>query len=193
MVQIEKTLVSDLVLSEEFVCNISKCKGACCVAGSAGAPLEFNEIKKIDQLYENISPFLSKEGRKSINKQGKYLKTNDGKIETPLIDNKECAYAVFDKSNNALCGIEIAYNSGAINWQKPISCHLYPIRVEKFSEYTAVNYHNWSICNSACSLGASLKIPVYKFLKVPLIRKFGKLWYKKLLLIAKEFQKTESQ
>ena len=193
MFQIDDTLISEEIISEEFVCNISKCKGKCCVSGSAGAPLEKGETKILEKLYNKISPFLSKKGRMAIKKQGNYVIGFDGDLETPLIENKECAYTVFDKGGVAQCGIEKAYNNGAIKWNKPISCHLYPIRVNKYPTFTAVNYHEWSVCDSACSLGAELKVPVYKFVKNALVRKFGKKWFKKLSLFAKDWKNKKIQ
>ena len=193
MFQIDDTLISEEIISEEFICNISKCKGQCCVSGSAGAPLEKEETKILEKLYSKISPFLSKKGRMAIKEQGNYVRGFDGDLETPLIENKECAYTVFDKSGVAQCGIEKAYNNGAIKWNKPISCHLYPIRVNKYPTFTAVNYHEWSVCDSACSLGAELKVPVYKFVKNALVRKFGKKWFKKLSLFAKEWRNKKIQ
>ena len=193
MIQIDDTLISKEIISEEFVCNISRCKGQCCVSGSAGAPLEKEEIKILEKLYSKISPFLSTKGRIAIQEQGNYVIGADGDLETPLIENKECAYTVFDKNGNAQCGIEKAYNRGAIDWKKPISCHLYPIRVKNYPTFTAVNYHEWSVCDSACSLGAELKVPVYKFVKKALIRKFGKKWFKKLSLFAKESKNKKIQ
>jgi len=193
MFQIDDTLISEEIISEEFVCNISKCKGQCCVSGSAGAPLEKGETKILEKLYNKISPFLSKKGRMAIKKQGNYVIGFDGDLETPLIEDKECAYTVFDKGGVAQCGIEKAYNNGAIKWNKPISCHLYPIRVNKYPTFTAVNYHEWSVCDSACSLGAELKVPVYKFVKNALVRKFGKKWFKKLSLFAKDWKNKKIQ
>ena len=193
MFQIDDTLISEEIISEEFVCNISKCKGQCCVSGSAGATLEKEETKILEKLYSKISPFLSKKGRKAIKEQGNYVRGFDGDLETPLIENKECAYTVFDKSGVAQCGIEKAYNQGAIKWNKPISCHLYPIRVNKYPTFTAVNYHEWSVCDSACSLGSELKVPVYKFVKNALVRKFGKKWFKKLSLFAKDWKNKKIQ
>jgi len=193
MFQIDDTLISEEIISEEFVCNISKCKGQCCVSGSAGAPLEKGETKILEKLYNKISPFLSKKGRMAIKEQGNYVIGFDGDLETPLIENKECAYTVFDKGGVAQCGIEKAYNNGVIKWNKPISCHLYPIRVNKYPTFTAVNYHEWSVCDSACSLGAELKVPVYKFVKNALVRKFGKKWFKKLSLFAKDWKNKKIQ
>tara|TARA_B110000444_G_scaffold151768_2_gene141996 strand:- start:7067 stop:7648 length:582 start_codon:yes stop_codon:yes gene_type:complete len=193
MFQIDNTIVSESIISEDFVCNIGKCKGECCVSGSAGAPLEKNEIKILDDLQDKISPFLSKKGIKSLKEQGNYIKGVDGEWETPLIDGKECSYTVFDHKGQAQCGIEKAHKAGEINFYKPISCHLYPIRVQNYSEFTAVNYHEWSICDTACSLGSELKIPIYKFVKNALIRRFGKQWYEKLSITAKKWLKSRSQ
>ena len=186
LISIDNTLVSDQIISEEFVCNISKCKGECCVAGEAGAPLEKNEVTFLEKNYSKIKPFLSQKGIKSIESQGVFVKGLDGDLETPLVEGKECAYTVFSDSGVASCGIEKAYQQGVISFQKPISCHLYPIRVQNYESMTAVNYHSWSICSDACSLGESLKVPVYVFVKTALIRKFGEKWYSELTEHAKK-------
>ena len=186
MISIDNTLVSDEIISEEFVCNISKCKGECCVAGEAGAPLEKNEVTFLEKNYSKIKPFLSQKGIKSIESQGVFVKGLDGDLETPLVEGKECAYTVFSDSGVASCGIEKAYQQGVISFQKPISCHLYPVRVQNYESMTAVNYHSWSICSDACSLGESLKIPIYVFVKTALIRKFGEKWYSELTEHAKK-------
>lgn len=180
MISIENTLVSDDVISKEFICNISKCKGECCVSGEAGAPLEKNEVSFLQKNYSKIKPFLSQKGIKAIENQGVYVKGIDGDLETPLVEGKECAYTVFSNSGVASCGIEKAHQQGVVDFQKPISCHLYPIRIQKYEKMTAVNYHSWSICSDACSLGESLKIPVFVFVKEALIRKFGEQWYLEL-------------
>lgn len=186
LISIDNTLVSDEIISEEFVCNISKCKGECCVAGEAGAPLEKDEVTFLEKNYSKIKPFLNKKGIKSIESQGVFVKGLDGDLETPLVEGKECAYTVFSDSGVASCGIEKAYQQGVISFQKPISCHLYPIRVQNYESMTAVNYHSWSICSDACSLGESLKVPVYVFVKTALIRKFGEKWYSELTEHAKK-------
>ena len=180
MISIENTLVSDDVISKEFICNISKCKGECCVAGEAGAPLEKNEVSFLEKNYSKIKPFLSQKGIKSIENQGVYVKGIDGDLETPLVEEKDCAYTVFSDSGVASCGIEKAHQQGVVNFQKPISCHLYPVRIQNYEKMTAVNYHSWSVCSDACSLGESLKIPVFVFVKEALIRKFGEQWYLEL-------------
>ncbi len=180
MISIENTLVSEEIIKEEFVCNISQCKGECCVAGEAGAPLDSEEVQLLEDNKQAISEHLNSNGNFAIAQQGVAIKGPDGQWETPLVEGKECAYTVFSKEGIAKCGIEVAHKKGAISWKKPLSCHLYPIRIEKYSAFTAVNYHRWSICKAACDFGASLKIPVYQFLKEPLIRKFGFGWFKKL-------------
>ena len=180
MFQIGKTIVSDDVIEKQFVCNLSACKGECCVAGDAGAPLDEEEVKVLNDIYEKVKPFLREEGVKAIEEQGTSIKTELGELETPLVDDKECAYVIFDKHDKALCGIEAAFLAGEVTWKKPISCHLYPVRIQKYSSFSAVNYHHWPICNDACSLGEELQVPVYKFLKEPLIRKFGNEWYSEL-------------
>ena len=178
MLSIENTLVSDELISENFICNISRCKGECCVAGEAGAPLEKKE-----------TTFLNPKGIKSIEDQGVFVKGIDGDFETPLVDGEECAYTVFSESGIASCGIEKAHNQGAIDFQKPISCHLYPVRVQSYEKMLVVNYHNWSICSDACNLGNTLKIPIYQFVKKALIRKFGKAWFEALEEFAKKTSK----
>lgn len=183
MFQLGKTIVSEDILEKEFVCNLQKCKGTCCIDGEAGAPLEEKELQILLDIYPKIKPFLRKEGIKAIEEQGLFI-TQEGEYETTLIDGKDCAFVIFDKQNIAKCAIEEAYNQKKIGWKKPISCHLYPIRTMNYSEFTAVNYHTWPICNDACKLGAELKVPVYKFVKDALIRKFGKNWYSELEKIA---------
>ena len=187
MFQLGKTIVSEDILEKEFVCNLSACKGACCVDGDAGAPLTLEETAILDAIYPKIKPFLRKEGIAAIEAQGTWTKDEDGELETPLIDDKDCAYVIYD-GKTALCGIEQAYNQGIIDWKKPVSCHLYPIRVKDFSEFSAVNYDRWEICDDACSLGKELEVPVYKFVKEALIRKFGIDWYTELEKVAAELK-----
>jgi len=184
MFQLGKTIVSEDILKKDFVCNLSACKGACCVDGEAGAPLEEHETKILNEIYPNVKPFLRKEGIEAIEKQGTFIITEDGELETPLIDEADCAYVFYDQKGTALCAIEEAYNQGRISWKKPISCHLYPIRIKEYSEFSAVNYHKWHICDDACTLGKELQVPVYKFVKQALIRKFGEDWYLELEKIA---------
>lgn len=188
MFQLGKTIVSEDILEKEFVCNLSACKGACCVDGDAGAPLSLEETKILETIYPKVKPFLRKQGIEAIETQGTWIKGTDGDLETPLIDNKDCAYVIFD-GVTALCGIEQAYNQGIIDWKKPVSCHLYPIRVKDFSDFAAVNYDKWDICDDACSLGKEFEVPVYKFVKEALIRRFGEDWYMELEKVANDLKK----
>ncbi len=190
MFQIGKTIVSEAIIESDFVCNLTACKGACCVKGYAGAPLEEDETIILKELFPKIKPFLRTEGIQAIETQGTAIKGEDEDWETPLINDAECAYVSFDKNNIARCGIEEAYNKGVIDWKKPISCHLYPVRVQKYSSFEAVNYHEWDICSDACTLGKKLKVPVYKFVKDALIRRFGEDWYEELENAAKELKKN---
>jgi hypothetical protein len=180
MIQIGKTLVSEEIIDTDFVCNLNTCKGQCCIDGDAGAPLEKDELIILKEIYPKIKPYLRLEGIRAIEMQGVYIKTDNGELETPLINNAECAYVIFDDKNVALCAIEEAYNQGEISWKKPVSCHLYPVRVKKYTEFYGVNYDKWSICDDACTLGKELQIPIYKFVKQALIRKFGEDWYNQL-------------
>lgn len=182
MIKVGDILVSDDIKEVEFVCNLEKCKGACCVEGDLGAPLEESELEIMKSIQKEVRPYITKEGAQSIEAQGPYILDEDGDYSTPTIGGKECAYALYDKQGVLKCGIEQAYLDGKIGFRKPISCHLYPIRITKNKKgFEAVNYHKWNICSAACELGKSLGIPLYKFLKDPLIRKYGVEWYDELV------------
>ena len=191
MFQIGKTIVSEDVIEKQFVCNLNACKGECCISGDAGAPLEKEEVAILKEIYPKIKPFLRAEGVKAIEDQGTSIKSETGDLETPLVNDAECAYVIFDNDKKALCGIEAAHKAGEVEWKKPISCHLYPVRVQNYSSFSAVNYQHWSICDDACSLGKELQVPVYKFLKEPLEKKFGVAWYQELSKIAEKQKNTK--
>lgn len=193
MIQIDDQLISLDIFSEEFVCNLSACKGACCVHGDSGAPLEKKELKELAKSFPSIRPFISEKGIKSIEYQGTSVKDKDGDWVTPLNDGKECAYTVFDPDGTAKCGIEIAWKAGKTSFRKPMSCHLYPIRTKRYRTFEAVNYERWSICKDACALGKELQVPVYKFLKEPLIRKYGETWYSMVEQAANELKKVNQK
>ena len=188
MFQLGKTIISEEILEKEFVCNLTACKGACCIEGEAGAPLNEDEISILKEIYPKVKPFLRPEGIAAIEKQGTHIVSDFGELETPLVDGKECAYVTFTEKGIASCGIEDAFNAGEIQFKKPISCHLYPVRIQDYSEFAAVNYHKWPICDDACLLGKNLKVPVYKFVKDALIRKFGENWYFELEKVAQEMK-----
>lgn len=196
MIKVGDILVSEDIKSVEFVCHLEKCKGACCVEGDLGAPLEEDELEVMKEIQSKVKPYLTKEGQEAIKKQGPYILDEDGDYSTPTIGGRECAYSHYDKEGVLKCGIEQAWLDGKIGFRKPISCHLYPIRITKKkikststgfpgqageTYFEAVNYHKWSICSAACSYGKSLRVPLYKFLKDPLIRKYGETWYNDLV------------
>ena len=189
MIQIDDKLISEDLFSEEFVCNLAKCKGICCVEGDEGAPLDEAETKILDEIYPKIKPYLRPEGIQAIEEQGTYTLDFEGDLVTPLVNNAECAYVIFDEKGYTKCAIEKAYEDGVIDWQKPISCHLYPIRITEYSNFSAINYHEWDICSDACTLGKELGVKVYQFLKKPLIRKYGEEFYQTLSEAAEEWEK----
>ncbi|MDI1353838.1 MAG: DUF3109 family protein [bacterium] len=181
MIAIDNTIVSTDLLEKKFVCDLNACKGACCVAGDSGAPLDKDELEVLESVLEKVKPYMVKKGIKAIEKYGAYVIDSDGDYTTTLVSEKaECAFVYFDESKIAKCAIEKAYLEGKIDWKKPISCHLYPVRITKHKNYDAVNYSKWDVCKPACECGAKLDVPVYKFLKEPLIRKYGKAWFKQL-------------
>ena len=186
LVEIGDKIVSSELFSKKFVCDLSKCKGACCVKGTGGAPLKDNEVNEITKNLEKITPYMSNKGIDLVEQGEIYYLDEDDTPATKLIDKKECCFDYFDESNTAKCAIETSYENGDIDFNKPVSCHLYPIRIKDFNEFTAINYEVWDICNPACTLGESLKVPVYKFLKEPLIRVFGQTFYDELEKIEKE-------
>lgn len=192
MIAIDNILVSDNIISEQFVCDLAKCKGACCVDGDAGAPLEDKELNKLNEVFNRVLPYLSPESKRELEKQGRYVYNREFKWVTPTIDNKICVYGIVDKSGIVKCGIEQAYLDGKINWKKPISCHLFPIITQK-SKNTDAEYMNYvpreDNCKAACTLGKKLKVPVYVFLKEALIRKYGQQFYDSLEATAKHLKK----
>lgn len=188
MIVVDNAVISDDIAENHFVCDLNKCKGACCVEGDLGAPLLEEELPVLDEVYQTVEPYLTEEGKEAIKNQGRYVFDEDGEFSTPTVDGKECAYATYDEKGILKCAFEQAYNDKKIKFKKPISCHLYPVRITKYDDYDAINYDRWEICNAACQLGKQLKTPLYKFLKEALVRKYGKKWYDKL---CKEIKKRD--
>ena len=183
MVEIGNVLISDQVLEEQFVCDLTKCKGGCCVDGDAGAPLERKELKELDNVFEAVLPYLSEASRKELERMGRYVYDREFGWVTPTFDSSVCVYGIKGKDGIVKCGIEQAYIDGKTTWKKPISCHLFPVRVKKSAngKREFVNYEpREDLCKAACSLGKKLKVPVYIFLKDALIRKFGDDFYNSL-------------
>jgi len=177
---IDNIIVSDEVTEEHFACNLTACKGACCWEGDFGAPLEKEELSILEKIYPKVAPYLTEEGKSAISEQGFYTVNEKlGGWDTTLVDNAACAYMTLTEQGMAMCGIEQAHRDGEIDWKKPISCHLYPIRVRSKPEanFEALNYDVWDICSAACTKGEKEKIRVYEFAKPALIRKYGEEWY----------------
>jgi len=187
MIQIGDKIVSTELFENYFVCHLEKCRGMCCVYGDSGAPLEEKETK-MEKNIEKIKPFLRKEGIKVIDEKGPWEYDSDGDRVTPLMGHDDCAYAVLD-NGIARCGIENAFYSEAIDFQKPISCHLYPIRLSKIGDNIALNYHRWDICKPARKLGLDYDMPVFRFLKDSIIRAFGDEFYNEMEKIYEQWKR----
>jgi len=186
MIEVGHVILTDDIKDEYFVCDLGKCKGACCIEGDLGAPLNDDELDSMEEIYPEVEPYLSDEGRKAIEKQGIYVFDKDEEFSTPTIGGKECAYAIYDDAGILKCAIEQAYLDGKTDFQKPISCHLYPLRLNRYETFEAVNYDRWRICKDACTNGMNLKVRLYKFLRQPLERKFGSAWYQELVNLIEE-------
>ncbi len=179
MIILDNVVVTDEFLNAQFCCCLPRCKGWCCVAGDAGAPLEAEEIQKIEDNLEAIKPYMRPEGIKVVEENDVYDYDETGELVTPLVNGEECAFVYFHENGTALCAIEKAYLEGKCDFWKPISCHLYPIRLVEKDGFTHVLYHEWSVCVPAKRKGEHEGIPLWKFLKAPMIRRFGEEWYNK--------------
>jgi hypothetical protein len=187
MISIGNVLISDDVIEERFVCDLIKCKGGCCVDGDAGAPLENKELKELNDAFNSVLPYLSKESEAVIKEQGNYIYDKEFGWVTPTVSSGMCAYGIKDSQGIVKCGIEQAYNDGKISWKKPISCHLFPVKIKKSKRGNSelVNYEpREDLCKAACSLGKKLKVPVHIFLKEALLRKYGSDFYEALCATA---------
>jgi len=180
MIILDDTLISDDLRDVHFCCDIQHCKGACCVEGDAGAPLEEEEISLLEDYIDAIKFFMVQKGIKEVDMTGVFDYDADGKFVTPLVNGNECCYVYFEEGI-ARCAIEKAFQEKAIPFPKPLSCHLYPVRISEVGGKDAINYHKWRICNKALENGMKLKLPLYQFLEDSLIRKYGRTWYNKLV------------
>lgn len=187
MIIVDEILVSDSIFTEKFTCVLQACLGACCWEGDWGAPLEEGEKEVLTSIREKIRGYIPEESNQVIDEKGMftYYKEPD-KFGTPLLGNGACAFLLFDHDGIGKCGLEQAYRDGVTTFPKPVSCHLYPIRVLEKKElgFVAVNYDKWEICDSACSQGEKTNTPLYTFVKDGIIRKFGQSFYQKLESIA---------
>ena len=180
MYQIGDVLISDEVLTERFICDLQDCMGACCIEGDAGAPVDLDEVMQLEEVLPEIWNDLSIAARKVINQQGVVYADPEGQLVTSIVKGKDCVFTCYDEKGCCYCAIEKAFREGKTQFYKPISCHLYPIRIKKVGDMEALNYHRWDVCKAAVLLGQKENVRVYEFLKAPLIRKFGEAWYQEL-------------
>ena len=189
MIEIEDTIVSLDIVEDYFLCDLARCKGACCVEGDSGAPLEKEELAKLEAVLPEVWNDLSPKAQEIIKRQGVAYIDTEGDIVTSIVDGKDCVFTCYDAEGTCKCAIEKAYREGRVDFYKPVSCHLYPIRVTQYRDFRAVNYHKWSVCKPAMILGEKENLRIYKFLKEPLIRKIGESWYQALDTCATELDK----
>jgi hypothetical protein len=191
VLKIDNTIVSFDLFDEYFVCNLQRCKGQCCVEGDAGAPLTAEEIEVLKTIVPEVLEYLPEKSRQIVETQGFSYIDSDGEAVTMLAEGEQCAFVYWDRDGCARCAIEKAYKEGKTDFYKPISCHLYPVRLQKYNDFIAVNYHSWHVCKCARTLGKEKQIAVYQFLKEPLIRCFGEKWFEELELAAREYKKSK--
>jgi hypothetical protein len=180
MILVEDTIISPDVLEETFQCDLSVCKGVCCVEGESGAPVEKEEVIRLEEILPLVWNDLSPQAREVIERQGVVYIDEDGEYVTSIVDGKDCVFTCYDENGYCKCAIEKAFREGKTDFYKPVSCHLYPVRVAQYKGFRSVNYHRWSVCQAARMLGKRKNVKVYQFLKEPLIRKFGEAWYEAL-------------
>ena len=189
MLQVGSALVSLDVIERFFICDLEKCLGACCIEGDAGAPVSEEECRKLKEILPVIWDDLLPEAKAVIERQGVAYVDEEGDLVTSIVNGKDCVFTCYGKNGMCQCAVEKAFREGKIDFYKPVSCHLYPIRVGNYGVYKAVNYNRWDVCKAAVLLGRKENLPVYRFLKEPLIRKFGEDWYAELELVAEEMKK----
>lgn len=191
MIQIDDTIVALDIVEENFICDLSACKGSCCVEGESGAPLETEEVDILKQILPAVWDDLSPIAQGWIEEHGVAYEDRDGDMVTSIVNGKDCVFTYYDEKGVCKCAIEKAYKENKIDFYKPISCHLYPIRLEKYKDFTAINYHRWRVCKAAVTFGNREGVHIYQFLKEPLIRKFGEAWYNELCIAAEEYKEIK--
>lgn len=185
------TLVSLDVVEKEFVCHLEACLGACCIEGDAGAPLEEGERQQLEEVLPYIWNDLLPAAQEVIREQGVSYIDEEGDEVTSIVNGKDCVFTCYGANGMCHCAVEKAFREGRIGFYKPVSCHLYPIRVKKYDTFTALNYHRWKICKAAEVLGRREGVKVYQFLKEPLVRRFGEAWYRELDFVAAEYERQK--
>jgi hypothetical protein len=190
MLRIEDNIISLNLLEKKFRCDLGKCLGSCCRYGDSGAPLTSDEVIILEEIRSAVRPYLRDSGLSAIAEKGTSVIDFEGDYVTPLIGNDECAYSILE-ANIFMCGIELAWSKGSIKFRKPLSCHLFPVRMKKYSDFNSVNYEEWSLCLEARERGKTDGIYVYEFLKEPLIRALGKNVYDQICIAAEELRKDK--
>ena len=193
MIQIDDTLVSLDVLEKFFLCDLSHCKGECCVEGDSGAPLEPGEVEELEKVLPVVWNDLSEKAKAVIDRQGVSYVDEEGDRVTSIVDGKDCVFTCYDSDGTCKCAVEKAFREGKTSFYKPVSCHLYPVRITEYPDFKAVNYHKWDVCKAAALLGEKERVRVYQFLKEPLVRKFGEQWYAALEECATEWLKQKGE
>lgn len=193
LVEIGDKVVSTQLFERKFVCDLNACKGACCVEGDAGAPLTLEEVDLLEDSLEHILPFMRPEGISEVERNGVFYMDDENEPVTALVNGGECAFVYFDDQGITKCAVEQAYNLGKTKFKKPISCHLYPIRVRQYHDFKALNYDTWNICAPACACGEKLDVPVYRFLKEPIIRAFGAGFFEEMEIVDRELKQQSNQ
>lgn len=188
LIELKDKVVSTQIFERKFVCDLNACKGACCIEGDSGAPLTLEEIDLIEDDLEEIKPYMRPEGIAAVEKTGVFYMDQENEPVTTLINGGECAFVYFDDQGITKCSIEQAHRDGKTAFKKPISCHLYPIRVKKYNDFTALAYNEWHICSPACACGEKLDVPVFRFLKEPIIRAFGEAFFNELEIVDQEIK-----
>lgn len=191
LIEVKDKVVSLDIFEKKFVCDLNACKGACCVEGDSGAPLTMEEVSLLEDDLDAIIPYMRPEGIAEVEANGVFYMDWDNEPVTTLVNGAECAFVYFDEKGITKCAIEQAHKDGKTDFKKPISCHLYPIRAQKFEEFEALNYNEWHICSPACKCGAELDVKVYKFLKEPLIRAYGEEFFAELEIIDRELENQQ--
>jgi hypothetical protein len=191
MIEIGRTIISRDIFEQRFVCDLLKCKGACCVEGDSGAPLTRQEAEIIEKDYSKFEHYLPKEHKDEISKQGYSVIDDDNDLVTPLVNKRQCAYSFYDEKGILKCSIEKAFNEGKTSFRKPLSCHLFPIRITEYRRFDALNYEELDICKPGRECGKSMKMPLFRFLEGPLTRKYGEEWFREVELAAKYLDETK--
>lgn len=193
LIELNDKIISTQIFERKFVCDLNACKGACCIEGDSGAPLTLEEVDILEENIEAIKPYMRQEGIDAVEKNGVFYVDQENDEVTTLVNGKECAFVFFDEQRITKCSIEKAHQEGKIDFKKPISCHLYPIRTKQFEQFEAINYDKWNICKPACACGDKLDVPVFRFLKEPLIRKYGAEFFADLEQVDREIKEEKNK